>query len=220
MRPLSFSLLFGLLLSAAILNAAAAVSDISRIYRQIPSLEGFDVCFGGGCTEIVRVSLSKDEWQKITTIFVNSTGDTQINAAQERKQIANAVGMFETIIGVKTGTTTDRAGTFDNSDFSGQLDCNDEAINTTTYMRLLHQHGLIKLHDIEDMRTRNFFFTGWPHTTAVIHESASGQRYAVDSWFYDNGLSATIVPFEVWKSGYIPADSPIDYLRNVYHSPE
>ncbi len=59
------------------------------------------------------------------------------------------------------------------------------------------------------------YFTGWPHTTAVIHESASGQRYAVDSCFYDNGFPATIVPFEVWKAGYIPADSPTGHVRHA-----
>jgi hypothetical protein len=70
------------------------------------------------------------------------------------------------------------------------------------------------------MRTRNFFFTGWPHSTAVIHEQISGNRYAVDSWFYDNGEPATIVPFDVWKSGYIPEDSPLSHVRSAHHSNE
>ena len=195
-----------------ILNAEAAVSDISRIYHETPNLGAFEVCSGGGCADIQRVALTLDEWQKVVAIFA-TTKDTQIGAAQERKQIADAIGVMEKIVGAQTNTATDRAGTFDNADFPGQLDCNDEAINTTTYMRLMRQKGLIKLHEIEDMRTRNFFFTGWPHSTAVIHEIASGQRYAVDSWFYDNAMPATIVPFEVWKSGYIPADSPIKHER-------
>lgn len=89
------------------------------------------------------------------------------------------------------------------------MDCNDEAINTTTYIRLMQYYGLIKLHEAEDMRTRSFFFNGWPHTTAVIHNKTTGERYAVDSWFYDNGIPATIVPFDLWKSGYIPLDSPV-----------
>lgn len=189
------------------LHANAALSDITRIYQQIPSLHGFDVCTGGGCVEVRHVSLSDDEWQSITNIFMNARMVS--NAEQERDQIALAIGAFESIVGSKTSTETDLAGTFGNSDYPGQLDCNDEAINSTTYMRLMHQNGLLKFHEIEDMRTRNFFFTGWPHSTAVIHETASGQRYAVDSWFYDNGFPATIVPFTVWKSGYIPEDSPL-----------
>lgn len=208
-----------------ILNAEAAVSDINRIYHVTPMLEGFDVCSGGGCAEIKHVSLSQAEWQKIVLIFnqasqVDNQKQTAKAAAQEREQISKAVGMMEEIVGVKAGTSTDRAGTFDNSSYPGQLDCNDEAINTTTYMRLMAQNGLIKLHEIEDMRTRNFFFTGWPHTTAVIHEVATGHRYAVDSWFYDNGVPATIVPFEQWKSGYVPDDSPIKHVRSAHKSSE
>jgi hypothetical protein len=192
-----------------ILNAEAAVSDISRLYHETPNLGAFEVCSGGGCADIQRVAITLEEWKKVVAVFA-ATKD----AAQERKQIADAIGVLEKIVGDKTGTSTDRAGTFDNSNYPGQLDCNDEAINTTTYMRLMRQQGLIKLHEIEDMRTRNFFFTGWPHSTAVIHEITSGQRYAVDSWFYDNAMPATIVPFELWKSGYVPSDSPVGHARS------
>ncbi len=206
MRQLLFNLLFCGLLAFSI-DSNAALSDITHIYQQVPALYGFDVCTGGGCAEIKHVSLTDEEWQVIANIFANAV--VVSNAEQERDMISEAVGVFETFIGDKTGTATDLAGTFGNSDYPGQLDCNDEAINSTTYMRLMRQNGLIKLHEIEDMRTRNFFFTGWPHSTAVIHEIATGERYAVDSWFYDNGLPATIVPFAEWKSGYVPEDSPI-----------
>jgi hypothetical protein len=122
---------------------------------------------------------------------------------------------MEKVVGAKNGTTTDHAGTFDNADFPGQLDCNDEAINTTTYMRLLKSNGFMRFHEVEDTRTRNFFFTGWPHTTAVIREIKTGERFAVDSWFYDNGHAATIVPFAKWKANYQPEDSPIGKPRAV-----
>lgn len=204
-----------LLLLFVVPNASAAIADISTIYRQTPSLQAFDICHGGGCAQINRVALSPDEWLQVSAIFAHSPEAETIDAEQERKLISAAVGLLETLIGIKTSTTTDRAGTFNNASYPGQLDCNDEAINTTTYMRLLRRYGLIKLHEIEDMRTRNFFFSGWPHTTAVIHEVGSGERFAVDSWFFDNGFPATIVPFSVWKSGYIPADSPIGHTRSV-----
>lgn len=209
------SLLFLLPLS----NAYAAVSDITRIYHQTPTLEAFDICFGGGCAEIKQVSLSAEEWRKVKAVFMDSNSP-QMNAEQERKKIANAIGVLETIVGLKIGTSKDLAGTFNNAAYPGQLDCNDEAINTTSYMRLMRTNNLIKLHEIEDMRTRNFFFTGWPHTTAVIHEMASGQRFAVDSWFYDNGKAATIVPFELWKSGYVPTDSPLSRSHEVRQTSE
>jgi len=216
---LEFFLKTSLLLTLLMVNATAAISDITTIYRQTPSLQAVDICHGGGCAHMQRVALSDDEWLQVSTIFADSadSADTKLPAAEhERQQIAQALGVLESLIGIKTGTSTDRAGTFNNASYPGQLDCNDEAINTTSYLRLLRRYDLMKYHAIEDMRTRNFFFSGWPHTTAVIHEVASGERYAVDSWFYDNGYAATIVPFAMWKSGYTPTDSPIGRSRSVH----
>ena len=183
----------------------ADIHDMTRIFHTTPTLSSFEICHSGGCAEVSSVSLNDTEWQQVSAIF---DGNVQ-NTADERERIATAIGVLENLVGNKIGTSGDLAGTFGNSSHKGQLDCNDEAINSTTYMRLLKNAGLIQLHAIEDTRTRNFFFTGWPHSTAVIREIATGERFAVDSWFYDNGHAATIVPFTQWKAGYKPIDSPI-----------
>lgn len=187
--------------------AYADFSDIARIYRQTPYVHDFEVCTGGGCADLKQVGMTHDDWQTVLNVFMQA-GEVN-DAAQERGLIAYAIGAMELVVGRLTDTATDLAGTFGNADYPGQMDCNDEAINSTTYMRLMRNYGLIKFHEIEDMRTRNFFFNGWPHSTAVIREIATGARFAVDSWFYDNGFPATIVPFSEWKSGYIPEDSPV-----------
>jgi hypothetical protein len=204
-------LFFSLLCFSFIPAAPAEFADIQKIYRQTPHLYQFSVCQGGGCAKLSQLALEQADWQPIATLFAQAPENAKI----EREYIAKSIGMLEQIVGNKTGTSNDRAGTFGNSDFSGQQDCNDEAINTTTYMRLLKQAGYMRFHEIEDMRTRNFFFTGWPHTTAVIHEIKTKQRFAVDSWFYDNGMPATVVPFEVWKDNFFPADSPINKPRKM-----
>lgn len=188
-------------------SAQAEFSDIQRLYRLTPDLNQFEICQNGGCAKVSKVMLSHDDWALIKSLFNEPTHI----AAEERMNIAKAIGLFEQLVGSKAGTSGDLAGTFNNA--YGQQDCNDEAINTTTYMRLLKAAGYMPLHEIEDLRTRNFFFNGWPHTTAVIHEIATGERFAVDSWFYDNGHSATIVPFSVWKANYQPEDSPIGKAR-------
>ena len=196
--------------------AYAELSDISRIFHQSPQLNAFEVCQGGGCAQIAKISLSELEWNAVTRIFkVPAKIAPEDKELVERQKIAQAIGVLEDLIGKKIGTTADLAGTFFEGKLSGQQDCNDEAINSTTYMRLLKQKGLMPLHEIEDMRTRNFFFTGWPHTTAVIREIKTGERYAVDSWFYDNGHAATIVTFKQWKANFQPDDSPINKPRSA-----
>ena len=230
MSPLLLKLIKLILALSLVLFTEAAGADLSAmtvVFHEVPRLEHFNICWGGGCETVSLVSINTSEWQAVADVFtqapqllqasiaeVNVMSEAKL-AEQERNNIAIAIGVLETIVGQKTGTSNDKAGTFNNSAYSGQLDCNDEATNSTIYLRLLKQAGLIKLHAIEDIRTRNFFFTGWPHTTAVIRELKTAERYAVDSWFYDNGHAATIVPFALWKSGYKPADSPIGHSRLV-----
>ena len=174
-RLLSSKFLIGFLVLFTTLSAQADLSDMTRIFRQTPSINNFEVCYGGGCAEVKQVALTSEEWQKVAAIF-KRLHHTSVSAEQERKQIADGIAVLETIVGAKIGTSNDLAGTFFEGHLSGQQDCNDEAINTTTYMRLMWLNGLVQHHEIEDTRTRNFFFTGWPHSTAVIRESITSQR--------------------------------------------
>lgn len=185
--------------------AQADLKDIYRIYHSPPTLQAFEICQGGGCVQSDVLSLSSAEWDNVEQLFT----PLPATAEAERQAIAKAIGLLEDMVGTKIGTAADRAGTFNNSEYLHQQDCNDEAINSTTYLRLMQQAGLIRYHDILDTRTRKFFLTGWPHTAAVIREQANQAEYAVDSWFYDNGYPATIIPMATWKDGYIPTDSPI-----------
>ena len=185
--------------------AHADLNDIYRIYHTKPALTAFEICQGGGCVQSDILQLTEAEWDNVVQIF----SPLPANAEAEREAISKAIGALEDMVGTKIGTTADRAGTFNNSDYLHQQDCNDEAINSTTYMRLMQQVGLIRFHEILDTRTRKFFFTGWPHSTAAIREQATKAEYAVDSWFYDNGFPATVLPMATWKEGYIPTDSPI-----------
>lgn len=211
MRYQTSRLFYSLAFFCVSLSAHADLKIVTRIFHQTPTLGQFEVCQGGGCLETNQLSMTDLEWHDVKHIFnIKAT-----SAEEERAQIAKAIGEFERIIGAKNGTAADLAGTFFDGKLTGQLDCNDEAINTTIYMRLLKSNGLMQLHEIEDTRTRNFFFTGWPHTTAVIRDIKTNDRYAVDSWFYDNGKSATIVTFAKWKANYRPEDSPIGKAKAV-----
>lgn len=182
---------------------SADVEIMTRVLRQPSMLSDFDICHGGGCTYVSQVQINNDEWQQIA----HACNPRPETAEAERVCISNAIGEFEKVIGVKSGTGSDRGGTFGNSVYQGQMDCNDEAINTTTYLRLMQQYGLIQYHDILDVKRRGFFLNRWPHTTAVMRERASQQLYVVDAWFYDNGKPAVIAPFKLWKTGWKPKDS-------------
>jgi hypothetical protein len=202
MNCLMLRWLFSLLLLIHVSPVLADSEAMNRILKQEPTLEGFDVCHGGGCAGIDRVSLSAEEWQQVAAEFEPMPQD----AEEERSRIANAIGMLERIVGDKIGTHNDFGGTFGAFSTPGQMDCNDEASNSNTYLKLMIQAGLVRFHELRDTKVRNFFFNGWPHTTAAIAEVSTGALYAVDSWFYDNGVPAVIIPLSLWKTGWKPAD--------------
>ena len=167
-----------------------------------PTPSRYSVCFDHSCTSVVIDSLSDAEWHQVAAPLRNPAS----SAAQERAAIARSMALFETIIGRHTGTTLDRGRNIAGFGQPGQLDCIDESTNTTTYLRLLERDGLLRFHRVAERATRFGLFVGMPHSTAVIEEFDSGSRYAVDSWFRDNGQLPHIVRLEDWRSGLDPAD--------------
>jgi len=168
------------------------------IVNPVPAL--FSVCHGGGCTALSTVSLSGEQWRTITGAFAVAVTDPQ----HERRQIAEAIAAFETIVGKLTGTSEDQAETAIFGNRHSQMDCIDESINTSNYLKMLIDAGLLKWHRLEDRATRGWFLFGWPHTTAVVRDLQSSQRWVVDSWFFANGERPVIIPLDQWKGGWRP----------------
>lgn len=181
----------------------ADMHSMNEFLKQQPTQSHFDICWGGGCAHHMATLLTEQEWAEVSQYF--SSWPT--SAQEEREAIALALGAMERVIGPKTGTLLDKAGTFGNAQYPGQLDCNDESINTTTYLKLFTHAHLLQFHQVMDIKTRRYFLNGWPHTTAVIQEIATGERFAVDSWFHDNGEPAEIVPLTRWLDGWRPENS-------------
>jgi hypothetical protein len=173
----------------------------------LPEGRTLDHCHGYGCRNISEITLSKKEWQQVEALFKPAAKTAKV----ERKKIAKAVGLLERLVAPKDGTQDDVRGTFRKTG-PGQLDCVDESTNTTTYLALLQSHGLLKFHTLRSPTMRLPPFAGrWPHQTAVITEIKTGESYAIDSWFHDNGADAEIIDLKTWKSGWKP-ESVRDFL--------
>ena len=173
-----------------------------------PTPENFIHCYDYGCKSKALVSLPKPTLQRLKKNFK----PTPKTAESERQKIAAAIQIFEQDIGDLVGTKNDKFGTFrlyqDDAEKTKrfQQDCVDESTNTTIYLSLLEQLGFIKFHDVGFPESRQPFFGGsvWWHQTATMTEKETGERYAVDSWFQDNGHPAFIVPLKEWKDGWRP----------------
>jgi len=159
----------------------------------------FNICHGGTCENISNVSLKEQQWQQIRNIFKDKR-----SPQHERQQIKIAIAKLEKFVGRQTDTYNDKAENRTDDELHHYMDCIDESTNTTLYLMMIQNDALLRWHTYQDRGNRGYFFNGWPHTTAVIKETGTGKRYAVDSWFRDNGLQPYIIPFEEWRNGWKP----------------
>jgi len=144
------------------------------------------------------VTLTASQWRKVRTLFAEDT-----SPRQEREAIGRAIALMEREVGAITGTWRDLGGNVRGAGQEGQLDCIAESRNTTTYLQLLSDDGLLKWHQVEARAMRNPWLLD-VHWSAVIRERTGGARFAVDSWFLDNGQPPYIQPLEGWLNGESP----------------
>jgi hypothetical protein len=194
-----------LVLAAAVICAGCTGSPSRGLLRQFASqnsLTSFLVCHDYGCAKNATVPFSDGEWAQIRTVFTPAPQD----AAEERERIRKAVALMETLVGPKAGTSKDAPGAaLEIDDRGGQMDCIDEAYNTSNYLLLFNTVGLLHWHVPGMPVRRGSFIDRWPHNTATIVERGSGDTYTVDSWFGANGELPDVVPVQAWLDGWHPA---------------
>lgn len=193
-----------LLVLALLLVACSNTAEEKRIAKLLPEEASFrqlSVCSGSGCAYRHPVRLGAGDWAMIDALF----GVPPADPAEERRRIALAVGIMEILVGHQAGTRHDVGRNASVRDQSQQLDCVDEAVNTTTYLRLFEDRGLLRWHQVGLPANRLLDLVD-AHNTAVVTDTTSGIAYAVDSWFYDNGAPAMVLPLTAWRNGWDPAD--------------
>lgn len=193
--------LLALLVALAGCSNTAEEARVAKLVLEEASFETVPVCHGSGCTQRTEVRLNDDDWSKVDAVFLAQPK----SAAEERERIALAIGIMEILVGPQAGTRDDAGRNVTSRHQGEQLDCVDEAVNTTTYLRLIAERGLLRFHDVGLPANRVLDLVD-AHNTAVMVDRGTGISYAVDSWFYANGSPAVIVPLVAWRSGYDPAD--------------
>jgi len=151
------------------------------------------VCSGYGCQFLNKFEFPDLLIDQLKSLFADVS-----DSEQERKKIAKAIGMIERAAGPATGTVRDRPSIdFGGSGDPSQLDCVDEAINSTSYMIILHNMGLIKYHSIERPDWKGGIFR-WTHFAAILVDETTEMKWAVDAGIGRNGAEPLIVEFANW----------------------
>jgi len=127
--------------------------------------------------------------------------------AEERRAIAYAIALMERQVGAAIGIN-DKAGMqWTASGDPTQEDCVDESTNTTSFLMVLQSNGLLHYHTVQGPLGEDNMLYGtligrpvkyWPHYTAIILETKTGQRWAVDAWIGDTGTNPSITKLGDW----------------------
>ncbi len=186
MRVIGFLLSLSILIHA---TAARANTDIADV-----DIDRIPVCYNFGCSTRQTIGISRSEWSQVMNWFLPRAE----NADNERKQIQQAVGWLEVVAGYYTPIHRDKGQNRLDNGGMGQMDCVDESTNVTTFLRLLERYKLLRFHRVVDRAYRR---TMWDqHWAAQIEEIASGERWAVDSWFQDYGNIPYLQRTREWKN--------------------
>lgn len=165
--------------------------------------ERVTVCYNYGCQNTATVTFSKRQLAEVRNLL-----DDAVGAAHERALLAVVIGRLLGWAGKQSPIWADRGGNYADDGVHGKMDCIDHATTTTRLLRMLARHGWLRWHRVlaPEVRTRLLVFDHW---SAVIEEEPkapyrdehpfSRVRYVVDSWFYDNGRPAVVMPLDDWK---------------------
>lgn len=200
-QRLSFIAFVALGLAACTHDRTGPVSDHFQDFQVAqPVNNSVTVCHAYTCKMQTKFTFKDADITELKAIFKKVKQDD--SAGEERRAVAYAIGWMETRVGKEIGTDKDRPGMdFAASGDPTQQDCVDESTNTTSYMLVLQNNGMLKFHTVGTPFSKDQLWrgvAGWTHWTAVLKETSSGQRWAVDSWIYENGENPAIVEVEKW----------------------
>lgn len=199
-RGAALAVLGALALGGCSYEHAAGVDHYQVFKVNAPKDTRVTVCHAYGCRKQTPFRFTSGDIDELKKLIEKTK--TAHTAVEERRAIAYAIGWMERRVGDVIGTKDDRPGMdFAASGDPTQQDCVDEATNTTSYLTVLQSQGLLKFHTVgKPIAKENFLrgVSGWTHWTAILHENGTSQRWAVDSWIYQNGENPAVVESEKW----------------------
>ena len=161
-----------------------------------PSAEAMTICYGFVCRRRATLDFTASDKAELTKIL----GAGKASAPAERAAIQKAVIWFDKRVGPMIGTTNRVA----NADIragadAGNFDCWDSTRNTSSFLFVLQEWGLLKHHTVGNPRYRgNILALQLPHNTAVLAENESKIEWVVDMWTTKYMQPPDVMLVETW----------------------
>ena len=187
-----------LLLGSSLLYCALAAGSVERV----------SVCFNYGCLSQAEVEFSDGQLGELKELLAHAA-----SPAEEREAIAEAVGRLLGWASQQSPIAADRGGNYADDAVYGRMDCIDHSRTTTRLLQLIERQGWLRFHRVLEPALRVRFLM-FQHYSAQIEEIGPSEtevmpeRFVVDSWFFDNGHPAAVMPLAAWMAGEGP---DVDY---------
>jgi len=181
------------------LHAAGPDSNADFLEKLSLAAEPSDVlmvCHGFGCTYRDPFLLTPERVAALHSVL----GEPR-SAAEERQAIGRAVAWFDRE-GGRVAATVGRIAyaSVRTQSGPGQMDCIDLTANVTELLLVLEHSNLIRFHRLGEQVSRGFIIDGrLPHTTPVIVEMATNERWSVDAWTKAYGEMPDIMTIAEWR---------------------
>ena len=216
--------MIGRLLASVALTCGLAASACAQVGTPAPSAgeeATLKVCFNYGCLAEAEVTFSAEQLAEVATLLRADT------AAEERARLGEAIGRLYAFAGAKSPIAADKGGNLADDAVYGRMDCIDHSLTTTRFLTLLEARGMLRYHTVGERVLRSRFLLFQHYAAQIVERGMSleapraqagavvsdvegaeampvAARFAVDSWFYDNGLPAAILPLADWNAGESP----------------
>jgi len=195
-RSALFAVFAAVALSGCVSSGTSPMAWYATQDARTPNGLSLGICHAFGCQRQTTVRLAESDVAVLAGIMEAGRESPQA----ERMAVRRAVMWMEERVGPIVGSHNDIGGLdMQNAGVPGQMDCLDETTNTTTTLLLLAENGLLTHHTPSYPVARGFFLDGrYPHATAVMTETASGEDWAVDPWPYANAEDVDVMPLSDW----------------------
>ena len=164
--------------------------------------ERITVCFNYGCLTQAEVVYDAAQLATLHSLFTGVQ-----DAAQERAVLAPVIGRMLGWAGEQSPISADKGGNLADEAVYGKMDCIDHSTTTTRLLRMIERRGWLRFHRVAEPVLRTNFLV-FEHYSAQIEVVAPSEGdpvlYVVDSWFFDNGQPAVVMPLKDWQAGEGP----------------
>ena len=196
---------FGLLIAITVVSMAQtpvgfATSEIAGQFEAAslpnPTINRVVICHGFACKFRTVIAFGPKDHAELRKIMGKVT-----SPEAERVAVARAVAWYEKRIAPEAGTAGAKARSTELGDPS-QIDCVESSLNTTSALLMLQRLGLLRYHRVEPYVSRMLFdFVHFVHSTAVLTDLKTDQKWAVDTWVRNSGEPPDVRPLADWYRG-------------------